>query len=211
MRRLWRLTVLALMVTASFGLTAEPAPVSLTLDGPLRAPAPRAGDAGFLNARGAVRLAERFGGSPARMDDPPDEGTWGRHLIWGNHRVGGGLIRPEATAWSRDVVWGAALTPRGQQVVWGIRCADSCAERDGTDDVVPWGTTRPAVPVVLGREGDDENVVWGTAEPGDRVLWAGGRVDGGWGTRQSDGVVWSNLREGDNALWDRRDAVRGVR
>src|SRR4029077_13623884 len=58
--------------------------------------------AGFLNARGAVELAQSLAAGAA--DNPSavtekDPTPWGRHLIWGNHRIGGGQIRATANAW----------------------------------------------------------------------------------------------------------------
>ena len=45
--------------------------------------------AGFLNAVGAVRLA-RFYASAHPGDAFPVQKMWGRHIIWGNHRLGKG-------------------------------------------------------------------------------------------------------------------------
>ena len=70
---------------------------------------------GFLNARGAVELAQalakRRARSPlSRLNDPV---RWSGHIVWGNHRLGGGLLLRTATAWRPDVLWGSAKTPDG--------------------------------------------------------------------------------------------------
>src|SRR5204862_3320609 len=51
--------------------------------------------AGFLNARGAVQLAKSFAGDPgaAAAKDPT---PWNAHINWGNHRIGGGVLNPNA-------------------------------------------------------------------------------------------------------------------
>ena len=70
--------------------------------------------AGFLNARGAVQMAKLFGAStstaePGSISDPT---PWNKHINWGNHRIGGGMLRPDANAWRLNVTWGAASTGR---------------------------------------------------------------------------------------------------
>jgi subtilisin family serine protease len=84
--------------------------------------------AGFLNARGAVQLALALGGEPAAATDA-DPVAWSRHIIWGNERVRGGVLKAAATAWRDDVIWGATTTPDGDPVSWG-----TVASGDGT-----WG------------------------------------------------------------------------
>ena len=93
--------------------------------------------AGFLNARGAVELARKFkpGVDPRQLsqESTGDPVRWSRRLIWGNRRVDGGTITPEASAWQRGVAWGASSTSRGQPIVWGALCGP-------TDDAcnAPW-------------------------------------------------------------------------
>ncbi len=77
---------------------------------------------GFLNARGAVQLADSLA-HPDRLPGPPDPTPWSRHIDWGNHRIGGGLLQPTATAWAANVTWGAATTASGGHVTWGTVCA----------------------------------------------------------------------------------------
>jgi subtilisin family serine protease len=77
--------------------------------------------AGFLNARGAVQLAQSMANSLAT--GPKDPTAWSRHIIWGNRRVGGGVLKASANAWPAGVPWGSAVGADGDAVVWGTRCA----------------------------------------------------------------------------------------
>ena len=55
---------------------------------------------------------------------------WGRHIVWGNVSVEGGLPLPGSSAWSLAVTWGdkdAAATP----IVWGVSY---------DDDNIVWST-----------------------------------------------------------------------
>ncbi|HUK33379.1 MAG TPA: S8 family peptidase, partial [Vicinamibacterales bacterium] len=61
--------------------------------------------AGFLNTLGAVRLAKFFAsGLPGSQ--APFSPAWSRQIFWGNYRLTGGIIQPNASAWRTDVVWG---------------------------------------------------------------------------------------------------------
>jgi len=64
--------------------------------------------AGFLNARGAVELAQKMAAGIAfDAGTPQDDPTpWGRHVIWGNTLIGGNAIA--AVARGTDVAWGAS-------------------------------------------------------------------------------------------------------
>jgi len=105
---------------------------------------------------------------------------WGRRIIWGNHRIGGGELRAAATAWRVDVTWGTPLTPEGAPVAWG-----TAVDREGRNIV--WGT---------GAEREDANIVWGTECGGrdcDNIVW---------GTdSEGDNIVWGTSGEGDNIVW----------
>src|SRR5207244_8272607 len=54
--------------------------------------------AGFLNSLGAVRLAKYYY-SPKPGDVMPGQSVWSRTIIWGNHRLTKGVIKPSANAW----------------------------------------------------------------------------------------------------------------
>ena len=109
--------------------------------------------AGLLNAKGAVDLARYLAGSLA---DYPSGSSWGTQIIWGTQLIGGGRIMPGVNAWSRDTLWGAALTAEGVNVEWGVR-------RNGTWR--PWRTEclDSSCTTVQWGGGTSQNIVWGTA------------------------------------------------
>jgi hypothetical protein len=103
--------------------------------------------AGFLNARGAVELARRFTATADGSADFPefsaevakDSTTWSRHIIWGNRRVGGGVLAAAANAWSTSVTWGDRTAPGGRNIVWGT-IANCDGAVDGSCEDAAWGT-----------------------------------------------------------------------
>jgi serine protease AprX len=127
--------------------------------------------AGFLNARGAVRLAQYFA---APSETYPSPSGWSERVIWGNRLMKGGRLSVASNGWPANVTWGSTRTPRGERVniglsrtrnvVWGSACGG--ADCDG-----PW--------TVEGAN-DDDSVVWGT-DDADSVVW---------GTDDGDSVVW---------------------
>ncbi len=165
--------------------------------------------AGFLNARGAVQVAKMFassGSSPAggTVSDPT---PWNKHINWGNHRIGGGVLRPDANAWRLDVTWGAASTDEGDTIVWGTVCSSSdCGTLiRGTlseEDNIVWGTScasKSCDEVVWGPSTED-NIVWGTTCGGDDCS------NHVWGSDCSTGVecaniVWGTSSDEDNIVW----------
>jgi serine protease AprX len=122
--------------------------------------------AGFLDARGAVELASSLAaGTPAARSRRGDPSPWSGHIIWGNHRVGSGVLDPDGTAWRTDVVWGTAQTPDGRAITWGDACADSTCDalaRETDGNPSTWGVTTSAGAIVWGTARDHQNVVWGT-------------------------------------------------
>jgi serine protease AprX len=145
--------------------------------------------AGFLNAAGAVSLAN-FLASPATVPFP-DSTNWSGQIIWAGNRVSGGLLTADANAWSRGVDWGAMYTTGNTPIGWGVRCASDCDT--GTPQWIAWqtnsasGTSSDGDTVVWGTSGDGDTVVWGTSNDGDTVVW---------GTSCSDSscepVVWQS-------------------
>lgn len=135
--------------------------------------------AGFLNARGAVQLARTLGDRTAPVA-APDPTKWNRHINWGNHRLGGGVLKPGANAWRTDITWGAATTASGDRISWGSVCSGA-----DCDDVV-WGA-----------EGGDDDL-WGTVcsdDTCDTVVW---------GTSEDVNIVWGSTCDGDdcgNTFW----------
>jgi len=153
--------------------------------------------AGFLNARGAVELAQSVvsgslgpaltaaGPISATLDNAPE---WSRRIIWGNQRVGGGDLKAGANAWRLDVTWGSAVTPEGARIAWGV------SDNRESDNIV-WGTA---------AQGESDNIVWGTDCGGNdchNIVWGTARSEG-----ESDNIVWGTAREGDNIVWG---TVRG--
>jgi serine protease AprX len=155
--------------------------------------------AGFLNARGAVELARSFvTGSDATPSDPT---PWSRHIIWGNRRIPGGVLRATASAWGRDVVWGASATQSGEAIVWGTECADdagsSCAD-------TPWKAGCELLPDECGGPADADAVDRGgiLAAPCDEADCN----PGVWGA--VDGSVLAGSIEGTGrTAWPEENAV----
>ncbi len=115
---------------------------------------------GFLNARGAVQLADalREGTTSPRGDDLA---PWSRHIIWGHQRVRGGVLAAGANAWRRDVVWGASTTAEGKVIVWG-----TTADGEGA-----WGSGGDVEPIALGPV---DVAIWDSNEDRDDGRWSGG-------------------------------------
>jgi serine protease AprX len=173
--------------------------------------------AGFLNARGAVELAQSLaaggtlsigpaGGAGGNMGTGPglgdpvaaDTAVWSRHVIWGNHRIGGGELRADATAWLNDVTWGSAVTPQGQRVAWGTTAA-----LEG--DNIVWGTSTEGDNIVWGTGTESDNIVWGTEcheQDCDNIVW--GTVCPAEDT-ECDNIVWGTATESDNIVWGTAD------
>ena len=156
--------------------------------------------AGFLNAAGAVSLANYLA-SP--MTAPlPDSTGWSGQVIWGGTIISGGLLTADANAWPLGVVWGAATDPSGAPIGWGVTCQSDCdtASPQWTAwQTTAWGTSTDGDTVVWGTSsGDGDTVVWGTSSSdGDTVVWGTSSSDGDtvvWGTTCSDSscepVVW---------------------
>jgi serine protease AprX len=166
--------------------------------------------AGFLNAQGAVELARYFK-SPQAGQKYPHSWLWSRQIIWGNHRIKGGVIKPAANAWASNVVWGTIADDRGENIVWGTLCADDCENivwgtvADELENIV-WGTVDAGENIVWGTAADGENIVWGTADL-ENIVW--GTACGGdscenivWGTAMDlENIVWGTADNGENIVW----------
>jgi serine protease AprX len=146
--------------------------------------------AGFLNARGAVQLAKSFpNGADYSVADPT---AWNKHINWGNHRIGGGMLRPDANAWGANVIWGSSTTDEGNTIVWGTTCGDKACDNtvwntSPEEDTVVWGTS------------DDNNIVWGTACGGadcNSVVWGANCA-----AEECASTVWSTSTGEDNIVW----------
>ena len=142
--------------------------------------------AGFLNAQGAVQLARYF--AKARVGDLyPSSYTWSKKIHWGNRRLSGGVIKPNGSAWSLNIVWGT-VADEGENIVWGTICGDDCEN-------IVWGTLDDVENIVWGTIADDENIVWGTFNDGFNIVW---------GTLDDENIVWGTNCGGDdceNIVW----------
>jgi serine protease AprX len=179
--------------------------------------------AGFLNTKGAVDLVRFFKTAQAgqRLFIPT---TWSRSVLWGNHRLQGGFIKPNASAFKTGVVWGAPKSLTGQNIVWGTRLSASednivwgtAAAEDNivwgtasaSEDNIVWGTYASEDNIVWGTRASEDNIVWGTrAASEDNIVWgtdcAGANCPNVvWGTRASeDNIVWGTASSEDNIVW----------
>jgi len=150
--------------------------------------------AGFLNALGAVRLAKYFA-TASYGDRMPVQAVWSRQIIWGNHLLSGGYLKPTANAWATNVVWGMAKTlgDAGDNIVWGMGCGG------GDCDNIVWGM-ESGDNIVWGMAKDGDNIVWGMAKGDDNIVW--GMDCGG---ADCDNIVWGMMDAGDNIVWGTAD------
>ncbi len=166
---------------------------------------------GFLNAKGAVDLAKFFATATPGQHFPSKQ-VWSKKITWGNHRIGGGVLKPNGTAWRPGVVWGAADDGDGDNIVWGTFCDADCDNivwgTSDDDDNIVWGTASDDPDnIVWGTFADGDNIVWGTAADEDNIVW--GTDCGGadcdnivWGTSDdADNIVWGTASDGDNIVW----------
>jgi serine protease AprX len=168
--------------------------------------------AGFVNTRGAVLLARFFRTAQpgARLAMPT---TWSKQIIWGGHRLTGGVIRPNANAFQSDTVWGASRDADGDNIVWGTML-------DGNGDNIVWGTfdLLGEDNIVWGTlfDGDGDNIVWGTGGDADNIVWgtSGGVDNIVWGTTcggaACDNIVWGTNGEADNIVWGTSGEVDNI-
>jgi len=155
--------------------------------------------AGFLNTLGAVRLAKFYVTAKAG-DRVPVQKVWSEQILWGSHRLTGGIMKPTANAWANTVVWGSAKTmaSTGDNIVWGSMALNG--------DNIVWGSSTSGDNIVWGTSMVGDNIVWGSATVGDNIVW--GSDCGGadcdntvWGTSDGDNIVWGSCNAGDNIVW----------
>ena len=187
--------------------------------------------AGFLNAKGAVRMA-RFFAAPQNgigyMRDVISSETinWSRHIVWGNYLIEGGMPLPGSNAWATNQTWGAVKTQTGQPVVWGARADDdNIVWSVDSDDNIVWSVSDDGNIVwsvnddgniVWSVNGDDnivwsvsslQNVVWGTDCGGadcKKAIWGSTKNGVVMGTADDDNIVWS-VNGDDNIVWSVND------
>jgi serine protease AprX len=180
--------------------------------------------AGFVNTHGAVQLA-RFYKTATASSQLAIPRTWSKQVVWGNRRIKGGVIRPNANAFQLGTTWGAFTDRDGDNIVWGTLLGNSDNLVWGTAallsaDNLVWGTVLDSNGdnLVWGTMGDGDNLVWGTLSGSDNIVW--GTDCGGkdcdnlvwgtaitaqnlvWGTTLSaDNLVWGTASPGDNLVW----------
>src|SRR5439155_470166 len=115
--------------------------------------------AGFLNALGAVRLA-RFYATAQAGDTVPVQAMWSKHIVWGNHMLSGGIPLPDANAWHSGVVWGAAQSETGDNIVWGSAALDN----------IVWGSSGLDLDNIVWSSSAEDNIVWGSSAL-DNIVW----------------------------------------
>jgi serine protease AprX len=152
---------------------------------------------GFLNALGAVRLAKFF--ATARAGDPyPLQSAWSKKIIWGSHRLAGGILDPSANAFALGTTWGVARANSGDNIIWGTTCDGGCDNiiwgNSGNDNVL-WGASGDDN-IIWGNSAEGENIIWGTEVPDDNIIW--GNDCGG---ADCDNIIWGNEGDGDNIIW----------
>jgi hypothetical protein len=134
--------------------------------------------AGFLNTMGAIEMARAFAnhepGAPY-----PNNPHWSRHIIWGNHRLTGGVLLPSANAWDDNIVWGSALDGNGDNIVWGSSDYDNIVWGSSGDDNIVWGSS------------DYDNIVWGSSDY-DNIVW---------GSNGGDNIVWGSNAQQQVPVW----------
>jgi serine protease AprX len=151
--------------------------------------------AGFLNAKGAVRLARFFAAPQNGIGQMRDtiEGeriNWARHIVWGNYLITGGVPLPGSNAWATSQTWGAVKTQTGQPVVWGARQDDNnivwSVNEDGN---IVWSVNDDGN-IVWSVNGDDNNIVWSVEDDSNIV----------WSVEDDNNIVWSVADDG-NIVW----------
>jgi serine protease AprX len=169
--------------------------------------------AGFLNARGAVELAQSLASgkriSRSQLGDPA---PWSGRIVWGNKRPRAGVLSATANAWHTDVVWGSSTTPEGQSISWGDACSQlECgdARAASVDENIVWGTLDDAENIVWGTScggANCENIVWGTDDRsghGENIVW-------GTSERDAENIVWGTSAVAGDVVWPvRRRANHG--
>jgi hypothetical protein len=182
--------------------------------------------AGFLNTKGAVDLA-RFFRTAQPGQEYPHPPQWSKTLLWGNHRISQGVIKPNAPAWQLNIVWGTDKSLTGANIVWGTFCNLKCEHvtwnsSDSEDNIV-WGTASAREDnIVWGTFArlSEDNIVWGTARTEDNIVWGTARASEDnivWGTdcggancanviwgaaaNSEDNIVWGTARSEDNIVW----------
>jgi serine protease AprX len=175
--------------------------------------------AGFLNTRGAVRLARYWAKPQAGLGAMSDviggeRASWSRHLVWGNYRVRGGVPLPGASAWAVGLTWGASESPAGEPIAWGAESLENIVWGLVDDNIVwslldqniVWSLQDNIVWSLVA-----ENIVW-SLHNAENIVW-GMDCGGGncanvvWGQRAADGTLWGTVDPGERIVWPTGDNI----
>jgi hypothetical protein len=141
--------------------------------------------AGFLNAKGAVTLADFLRGGAVGEEYPSDP-SWSKTVIWGNYA-------------DDNIVWGNYYD---DNIVWGNYNDDNIVWGNAeADDNIVWGNNYGDDNIVWGNYSDD-NIVWGNQHDDDNIVW--GNYDDDnivWGNYSDDNIVWGNYNDDENIVW----------
>ena len=161
--------------------------------------------AGFLNTKGAVDLAKFLKNPQVGQHYPKGAGQrWGKTVLWGNHKLTKGVIKPAGSAWKLGTTWGAFQDGEGDNIVWGTQCPATDQECDN----IVWGTSVLDSAVWGSADCDPaaecDNIVWGTADCGadeecDNIVWGTA-----CGDEECDNIVWGTEcgdADCDNIVW----------
>jgi subtilisin family serine protease len=195
----------ALMLEANPALTPNAVKAILQYTAqPLEGESPLAQGAGLLNTLGAIRLARFFASPGVHPIAVPEadliEGevvAWAQHVIWGNHRVAGGLVLPRANAWTLGLPWGATATVGNSPVSWGVRFDQQITPTAGGRNIV-WATGGGRNIVWATRGG--RNIVWATSSGRDTVWASSGGRNIVWATGGGRNIVWAT-DVAENVVW----------
>ena len=123
----------------------------------------------------------------AGRPDLPDSSLWSRQVIWGNHRLTGGVLNPDANAWAANIVWGTLARRRRREHRVGHPLRGRLRQhRVGHHHRRSSRTSSGA------RRW--RNIVWGTADDGENIVW------GTAGSRTSSGARLRMRRLGEHRL-----------
>ena len=190
---------IALMLQANPALTPNAVKAALQFTAQIQADYdPLTEGAGFLNAQGAVDLAHYLA-APSVTPYPADT-IWSRQLLWGNHRVDGGRLAPDASAWQPGTLWGGTKSSSGQPIAWGVICSSDCADGPGVWDW--WGVScaDSSCSSADWSGSDTECVVWGS-QCGGSDCPCGGTSGGPPGSVWGTTVVWGTSDDGFTVVW----------
>ena len=164
--------------------------------------------AGFLNAKGAVRLARFFAApqtasatcaTPSRASASTGPATSSGATTC----ITGGVPLPGSNAWATNQTWGAVKTQTGQPVVWGARQDDDNIVWSVDDDGnIVWSVNDDGN-IVWSVDGDD-NIVWSVDTDGNIVWSVNGDGNIVWSVADDGNIVWSVDDDG-NIVWSVND------